>query len=296
MKKKLSISIPSILASSFSNALMATCIKITLERGLAILTIIFWRGLVGLILLFCWTLFRHQSFAITKQLKQKFWVLHAIRNLSGLLALFAFFYSLKDLSVAKATLLFFTTPLFMPLVAYLWEGKKIPLKAWGGILVGFIGVVLVLHPGAGIFKFSSLYALASGILTAISQYAIHLLHEEEDTKAITFYYFTFVTLVAGLLSLFFPVKFWQGLTTTDLFFLFFIGFAGFLYQMLMVFALKYSPPVLISPFLYTVVLFAAAVDWILWKETISLLTFLGFLLVIAGVIIKVLYYPPDKKS
>src|SRR5579862_5786553 len=76
-----------------------------------------------------------------------------IRKLFGHCALIVFStfstllyaYSIKHIPLLNATLLFNTTPLFVPIFAILILKTKVPLKIWASLLFGFIGVAVILH-------------------------------------------------------------------------------------------------------------------------------------------------------
>jgi len=82
----------------------------------------------------------------------------------------------KNSSGQCRTLLNNTTPLFIPVITLLWLKIKIDEKIWWGILVGFVGIILILRPSAvGLIKEGDLYGLAAGIFLAIAYVALKIL-------------------------------------------------------------------------------------------------------------------------
>ena len=61
--------------------------------------------------------------------------------------MYCFFYAIAHLQLSEAFLLTFASPLFIPLIAYLWIGEPVMTKVRVAILIGFIGVALILKPG-----------------------------------------------------------------------------------------------------------------------------------------------------
>lgn len=185
-----------------------------------------------------------------------------------------------------ASVLYFTIPLFIPFVAYVWKRQKIPHLNWFGIGLGFIGVVLVINPGRAIFHTASLIGLASGFFASIGQFSVHLLSSTESSYKLNFYYFVISIIIA------FPLTFIQfdqswNLTTYDFLIFFGIGAFTYIYLMFIAEALKYGSPSLVTTFLYSAVIFAVFLDWIIWGTVIDLITLIGVICVIGGVILRV---------
>ena len=53
--------------------------------------------------------------------------------------MYCFFYALAHVPMAEAVLMKLTAPLFIPLVAFLWLGERIPRNVALAVLIGFTG-------------------------------------------------------------------------------------------------------------------------------------------------------------
>jgi LPXTG-motif cell wall-anchored protein len=58
-------------------------------------------------------------------------------------------------------------------------------------------------------------------------------------------------------------------------------------QVLIVLAYRYASAVKVGPFIYTVIVFTALIDWALWDRAPTLFVLLGMALVIGGGIIAI---------
>ena len=58
-------------------------------------------------------------------------------------------------------------------------------------------------------------------------------------------------------------------------------------QVLIVFAYRYASAVKVGPFIYTVIVFTALIDWAIWDRAPTLFVVLGMALVIGGGIIAI---------
>ena len=74
--------------------------------------------------------------------------LHVLRAVIQLVALMSLIYGLRRIPLADTTALNFSQPLFVTIGAILVFGESSRLWRWGGIAVGFLGVVLIARPGS----------------------------------------------------------------------------------------------------------------------------------------------------
>ncbi|QQS15000.1 MAG: DMT family transporter [Rhodospirillales bacterium] len=73
--------------------------------------------------------------------------LRAVFHCGGLLL---WFYALPMVTMTEMTAMSFTGPIFMCLGAVLVLGERMSLARWGAVLMGFVGVIIVLHPWSGV--------------------------------------------------------------------------------------------------------------------------------------------------
>lgn len=82
------------------------------------------------------------------------------------------FYTITQLPLATATVLFFTAPIFTTLLAIPLQGETVGLRRALAIGAGFLGVLIVMRPAAAGaaegFDFAMLTALASSLLFALA--------------------------------------------------------------------------------------------------------------------------------
>jgi drug/metabolite transporter (DMT)-like permease len=84
-------------------------------------------------------------------------------------AYFAFVLAIAVMPLANAVAIYFTMPFFMAAMVGKGLGEKVPHYRWFAIVVGFIGVVITLRPGASTFQPASLLALYSAFGYAVGQ-------------------------------------------------------------------------------------------------------------------------------
>ena len=130
-----------------------------------VLEIVFVRSLVGLGLV-GWLVSRERDspgFSI-----QRPW-LHAGRGLLGLVSFTTYYMAIAALPLATVTAVAFAAPLFVTALSALVLGEPVGGRRWGALLIGLVGVLVVLRPGATAFEPAALFAVLSALCYAASQ-------------------------------------------------------------------------------------------------------------------------------
>jgi len=92
---------------------------------------------------------------------------HLLRSLMLTLATLFFFTAIKTNPIPNALTLLFVSPLIVAMLAPFVLGERFDIFIGIGVLVGFVGVVIVLQPDTDQFKPSLVYALVSGFCYAL---------------------------------------------------------------------------------------------------------------------------------
>jgi drug/metabolite transporter (DMT)-like permease len=241
-------------------------------------TIVFCRNAVGLLAL---VPFVHR--AGVRSLATRHFFRHVPRAAAGLASMYLSFFAIGRLRLADAYVLSYTAPLFMPLIAKIWLREKIPAHSLQALALGFLGVLLVMKPGTGVFQPVALAALASGFLGAVAQVGIRQLTETETSTAIVFYFGLLASVVSGLplaagSGRVPPIGLWGWILL--------LGGLATVAQLIMTGGYRRSSPGRVGPLMYIAVAVAALLDWVLWARRPDFLSALGTaLIVVAGVLI-----------
>ncbi|MCK4934736.1 MAG: DMT family transporter [Simkaniaceae bacterium] len=217
---------------------------------------------------------------------------HLIRSGFGMGGVFGFYIALKMISIANATVLLLTMPLFVPIIGRIWKKVKIPAKMWIGIGISFLGVIILLRPDRGIVNIGALFALAGGMSGAIGLIGVRNLHHyREPSLRIMSYFFTFTALVGLIAALATPETYEISWSRELFLLLIMVGFSTLGYQICLTLAGKYAPMRLLSPFLYFSIILTIFPDYFIWKDHLTISTIIGIILIVIGTIIKVLLFP-----
>lgn len=249
-----------IVASELMFASMGATVKAAALSGMPNELLVFLRNLVGLLLIFPLLLHRGGPANLRTRVPH----LHLLRATMGVAAMYCFFYALSHLALADGMLLKMTAPIFMPIIAWLWLDERATPLAMVAVPLGFLGVALVLRPGAD-FNWVALIGLAGGALAAVAKVTVRRLSRTEPTTRIVFYFAVLGTLVSAL-----PVTWaWQVPTLEQWTMVIGIGLLGTLGQILLTQGYAAATPARVGPFTYFSVVFGATYGYLFWGERLD---------------------------
>ena len=155
------------------------------SASLHALQIVFFRNAIGLLVLLPMVLANPGLLVWSR------WRLHAARGTSGFIATMGTFYAVANVPLAIALSINYTAPLFATLGAVIFLRERIRLRRIIGVVAGFIGMLIVVRPGALPLTPGVLAALASAIATAFAVIAIRRLVGSDDPRAVAVWSFIF---------------------------------------------------------------------------------------------------------
>jgi drug/metabolite transporter (DMT)-like permease len=261
-----------MVASALLFASMAATVRVA-ARELPNAPIVFFRHFIMLVFLLPWLAGQGREALRTGDVRG-----HLVRGLAGVSAVACYFYAIGRLRLADAVLLNQSMPLFVPLIERAWLGEIIPRRLWGVLLLGFCGLMLILHPGSGVFEPAALVGLASAILAAVAQVGIRRLTRTEPVPRIIFYF----GLVASVAALPPAVLSWRDPSPRTWAVLLLMGVFATVGQFTLTRAYYHAPAARVGPFLYAGPVFAGFLDWALWGHLPDTLFVVGATVVVAS--------------
>lgn len=250
-------------------------------------TILFFQNLICLVLFLPW--FAKKGFS---RLKTKRIGLHLTRDVTGLFAFFALFFSIKMIPLTNAMLLNNTAPLWIPFVIYTWLRIRIKKYLWWGMVIGFLGIIFILKPGGDAFQVGSFLGLASGVLLGIALVALRRLAVTEPADRILFIYCLFSTFITAP----FAISDWTSFSPINWLFMLGTGISLMFAQLLISHSFSHGKASILAPIAYTAVLFSGILEWLIWDRIPGLLSIMGMILVIIGGILSIYFEKQNAKK
>jgi drug/metabolite transporter (DMT)-like permease len=265
-----------MLASMFAFATMSATVRL-LSAGLPSTEIVFLRNAwsVLLIVLWTWALQRRRPDFSTLRLRSHFW-----RAGVGFLSMQLWFYALSVMPLNLATALSFTTPIFATIFAIVFLREKAGVRRWSAIAIGFTGMLVMLHPGDQGLPVSALIVLASSALMAWAGILVKSLTHTEAPETIVFY-MSFFMLILSVPP---AMMHWQPVDSYQLWLAFLIALFSTIAHLLLTRAYVRAEMVMLMPFDFTRLIFAAIYAHVLFNETLDAHTLAGGFIIVASTV------------
>ncbi|HYE00133.1 MAG TPA: DMT family transporter [Alphaproteobacteria bacterium] len=205
---------------------------------------------------------------------------HAARSLMGVTAMLLSFSGLQFLPIADATAISYATPFFVTLMGIFLLGETVRLRRWAALIAGFLGVLIIVRPGAdsGVAPLGAFLAIAAAFFTAGVLTVIRRFGRYEKSLTIVVYFSLTCTLVSGAMLPFV----WRTPDLPDLLLLIGCGLIGGTAQVLMTRAYQAAPVSVLSPFDYTTMIWATLYGYLFWGDVPGLNVLAGTAIVAAS--------------
>jgi drug/metabolite transporter (DMT)-like permease len=197
-------------------------------------------------------------------------LLQVLRGLMMIVATGLMFLALSLIPMAEAYAINYISPLLVAVMAAAWLGERVGLQRWLAMAAGFLGVMLVIRPGSGLFGLAALAPLGAATAFAVYQLVTRML--ARDHVLVTMFYSATTGTLAT--SLFLPFV-WQAPGLPALALMLLMGGLGLAGQLAMIKAFALGPAATISPYIYSQIVFAALFGFLVFGDRPDLFTWLG---------------------
>jgi drug/metabolite transporter (DMT)-like permease len=179
--------------------------------------------------------------------------------------------------LAGAIAINFSAPLWSALLSVLWLREQAGPARWTALLVGFVGVLIVTHPGADSLQLGALYALGNAILYGTVTVAVRGMTATESTSTLLIWQLTTLAVLHSFLLIFgFRLP-----TFVDGTMFVLSGVANVIGQWLWTRALLLAPATAVSPFYYLMLVWALVLGFLVWGDVPTPSLVVGSSIVIA---------------
>ncbi len=203
---------------------------------------------------------------------------HLQRGLSQFGSMLSWLLAVSVLSLGAATAIGFAAPLFTTLLSIVILKEKVGRHRWSALIVGFVGVLIITHPGAGTLTYGALFALVNAVLISTVAIAIRRMSMTESTGTLTLYQMSIMTLcTAGLLAFGFRAPHWRDALMVAL-----AGIGNGIAQFWWTRSLSLAPPSAVVPFNYLSLVWATILGFAVWGDVPSPGLLVGSAIVIAS--------------
>lgn len=255
-----------MIGSMAAFTLNDACIKAT-GGAIPLFQLLTIRGVLSSVLIYA--LARHLG-ALNMRLARRDWVLIALRSLSEVGAAYFFLTALLNMPLANVTAVLQVLPLTVTVGAALFFRERVGWRRMLAIAVGFVGMVLIVRPGADGFSAHALYALVAVGFVTMRDLVTRRMSPEVPSMLVTLASAVAVLVFSALASL--------GVDWVPLdgrLALLLLGSSLFIIggYVLSVAVMRVGDVSFIAPFRYTGLLWALILGWLVfgdWPDTVTL--------------------------
>jgi len=203
------------------------------------------------------------------------WAMLFLRGVCLMLALGSFLASIAYLGLGQATLLKQTAPLYVPLLSTIMLKQPLRLMPLSSSLLGFIGVIIILHPKAGALNLGWLLGAESGALIGCAMVQASLFANTDPAKRVSFFSLLTIAIVLTPLA-------WLSWSAPSFSTLMLMVAGGVLWAIdaaALTAAFYFAAPRVLAPFSYFAVVFAYIWGAIIFEEHLEWYLLAGGLLI-----------------
>ena len=250
-------------------------VKLSGEVDVVVWTVIFGRSAVIAVMTYILSKIRKVSLSF----KEPKWLIS--RCITGFSAMACYFYAIPLIPLTTAVVLQWTSPLFVALFSGYLIKEKVSPFLFGCIGIAFAGTVLIISPSFEAIETNALYALASGILSALAYLSIRELRSTASSESVVFWFAIFCIMVSLPLS----ARELTTLSSYEIQILVGVGITAGIGQIGMTRAFHAAKAAYIGAFSYSTVVVSWIYGIFIFDEVLSSWDMLGTLLIVGSGII-----------
>jgi drug/metabolite transporter (DMT)-like permease len=186
-----------------------------------------------------------------------------------------FYFALRVLTLADATAVTFVGPLLAVAMSVPLLGERVGPRRWTGVLIGFVGALIIIRPGTGVMEFAAFLPLGAAFCFALYQIATRRLRGIDGPVTTLTYTAVTGTVITSVIVPFF----WILPDPTGWLLRGSLGILGTAGHFALIKAFESAPVSVIAPFDYTALIWAALFGLFIFNETLDTFTIVGALVI-----------------
>lgn len=265
------------IMSSFTFSIMNVLVK-SVSSSIPSNEIAFFRGIIGVFLILI--LMKISNVKFSKEEKPML----LLRGMLGGLYMVTYFFAISTMKLGDATILAHLSGVFVMIFSAIFLKERLPKNAWIFIIIILFGAMLIINPFTySTYSFYAIFGLLSAVLSASASITIRKLakSKKHHNYEIVFYFLAASTIVAAVLM---KNKFIIP-TVEEFALLFILGVVSLLAQIFLTGAFGNTNAVIVEVVRYIGIFFNTAWGIILFKESLTMYSIIGGILIVGASII-----------
>ncbi|MSO93831.1 MAG: DMT family transporter [Rhodospirillales bacterium] len=204
--------------------------------------------------------------------------LQAFRSIAQMTAVVTFVGALSLLPLAQCIAIQFLTPILITALSVPVLGERVGLRRWASVLAGFVGVLIIIRPGAGGLSWAALLPLSAALCSAVYQLTTRLVGRTDTPMTSLTYAALAGTALANVLV---PFA-WITPDATGWVLMGLLGLLGATSHYAQIRAYGFAAAAVVAPYIYTSLLWAVAFGFLFFGEIPDRWTIAGALVIAAS--------------
>lgn len=196
--------------------------------------------------------------------------LHALRITLSTFETAFFYWAVVYLPLADVMTFYLAGPIYVAALAVFLLGERLDRRRVAAIAIGFVGVLIVLRPSGATMTWPALIALTGSIFFALLMITTRKLRETRDTTLVLGQILG--ALLFGLVTAPFT---WVPPTAIDFGLLSLLGIVAMIAHMCVNRSLKMAPASIVTPYQYTLIVWAALFGYLVFGDVMQIWTLIG---------------------
>ncbi len=213
-----------------------------------------------------------------RDLRVHSWKAQIFRSLFHVVSAVLFVTSVGRLPLADVHSIGFAGPIFIAALSPLLLGEHVGWHRWTAIVIGFGGVLIMLRPTGAGFDFVGLIPLGAALSASFRDLVTRKMSRTETSISMLFVS-SVAVIVAGACTL--PID-WKPLTWISLLLFMGNGLANGSAHFLIIEAYRRAPAPVVSPFKYSILLWAVLFGYMIWGNVPDRWIIIGAIPVVAS--------------
>jgi len=267
-----------------------------LSSDLSAMQIMFVRGLIAIIPI---SLFVYWEGGIPSlAIEHPF--LNGLRGLLMVVSYTTYYMSLAALPIAEVTAIFFVSPIIVTLFSALFLSETVGIRRWGAVVFGFLGVLVIVRPGANSLDTAVALPIAGALTYALSLIITRRIGRTQTGSSLAFVAMGIFVIVSGTAgafigdgnfagtpdevhpSLAFLVRAWVMLDIRDGLLLVACGLISACGFYCLSQGYRIAPASVVAPFEYVAMPLAVLWGLIFWHEIPTVHTLVGIVMILGA--------------
>ena len=204
--------------------------------------------------------------------------MQVLRSTLMLGATVCMYFAVSVMPLADAVSIGFITPLLVVGLSVVILKEQVGIRRWSAVMAGFVGMLIIIRPGAGALQWAALLPIAMAVFYAFYLIVTRLVRESADPLNALFY-----TALVGALAASLVVPFhWRTPTPVDVLLMAGTGLFGAIGHYALIKAYEVVEVSVVAPFAYSELIWATLVGYLAFGDFPDAWTFAGAAVIIGA--------------